>query len=113
MDFQDPKSFQSDKSPESDSRPVANSTPNKDVVVTETKAFEDEPAEEAYQSDTVAYQELIGKRIYHRTKKAYAKVIGIEGEYIVLNFETGDKAGKDVKYNFAQCMDNGWIEVVD
>lgn len=106
-------SFQSDKSPESDSRPVSNSTPSKDVVVTETKAIEDEPAEEAYQSDTVAYQELIGKRIYHRTKKAYAKVIGIEGEYIVLNFETGDKAGKDVKYNFAQCMDNGWIEVVD
>lgn len=32
---------------------------------------------------------------------------------MVLNFESGDKAGQDVKYNLTMCLNNGWIEVVD
>ena len=43
----------------------------------------------------------------------YARVVGCDGEYMVLNFESGDKAGQDVKYNLTMCLNNGWIEVVD
>ena len=32
---------------------------------------------------------------------------------MVLNFESGDKAGQDVRYNLTMCLNNGWIEVVD
>ena len=34
-------------------------------------------------------------------------------KHMVLNFESGDKAGQDVKYNLTMCLNNGWIEVVD
>lgn len=72
-----------------------------------------EPEEEEPQSDTRAYDELIGRRIFHKVKKAYARVIGCDGEWIVLNFESGDKTGQNVDYNLAMCLSNGWIEVVD
>ena len=72
-----------------------------------------EPEEEELQSDTSAYGELIGRRVFHKSKKAYARVVGCEGEYVVLNFESGDKVGQDVKYNLTMCLNNGWIEVVD
>ena len=72
-----------------------------------------EPEEEELHGDTSAYGELIGRRVFHKSKKAYARVVGCDGEYVVLNFETGDKAGQDVKYNLAMCLNNGWIEVVD
>lgn len=72
-----------------------------------------EPEEEELHDDTSAYGELIGRRVFHKSKKAYARVVGCDGEYVVLNFETGDKAGQDVKYNLAMCLNNGWIEVVD
>ena len=62
---------------------------------------------------TSAYGELIGRRVFHKSKKAYARVVGCDGEYMVLNFESGDKAGQDVKYNLTMCLNNGWIEVVD
>ena len=71
------------------------------------------PEEEELQSDTSAYGELIGRRVFHKSKKAYARVVGCDGEYVVLNFESGDKAGQDVKYNLTMCLNNGWIEVVD
>lgn len=71
------------------------------------------PEEEAFHDDTSAYDELIGRRVFHKTKRAYAHVVGCNGEYVVLNFETGDKAGQDVKYNLATCLNHGWIEVVD
>ena len=72
-----------------------------------------EPEEEELQSDTSAYAELIGRRVFHKPKKAYARVVRCDGEYVVLNFESGDKAGQDVKYNLTMCLNNGWIEVVD
>lgn len=34
-------------------------------------------------------------------------------EYVILNFESGDKAGQDVKYSLIKCLEHGWIEVVD
>ncbi len=72
-----------------------------------------EQNEEELQSDTRAYDELIGRRGFHKSKKAYAQVVGCDGEYVVLNFESGDKAGQGVKYNLTMCLNNGWIEVVD
>lgn len=69
--------------------------------------------EESYRRDSAAYQEFVGKRIFHRQKRAYARVIALEGDYIILNFESGAGAGKNVKYLFAQCLDDGLIEVVD
>ena len=79
----------------------------------ETPPSTPEPEEEGLQSDTSAYGELIGRRVFHKSKKAYARVVGCDGEYMVLNFESGDKAGQDVKYNLTMCLNNGWIEVVD
>ena len=72
-----------------------------------------EQEEEELHDDTSAYGELIGRRVFHKSKKAYARVVGCDGEYVVLNFETGDKAGQDVKYNLTMCLNNGWIEVCD
>lgn len=72
-----------------------------------------EQTEAELQSDTSAYDELIGRRVFHKSKKAYAQVVGCDGEYVVLNFESGDKVGQDVKYNLTMCLNNGWIEVVD
>ena len=72
-----------------------------------------ESGEEELQSDTSAYGELIGRRVFHKSKKAYARVIGCDGAYVVLNFESGDKVGQDVRYNLTMCLNNGWIEVVD
>jgi hypothetical protein len=71
------------------------------------------PEVEEPQSDTSAYSELVGKRIFHKSKKAYARVVGCDGENVVLNFESGDKAGQDVKYNLIMCLNKGWIEVID
>ena len=82
-------------------------------VKEETPPSTPEPEEEGLQSDTSAYGELIGRRVFHTSKKAYARVVGCDGEYVVLNFESGDKAGQDVKYNLTMCLNNGWIEVVD
>lgn len=52
-------------------------------------------------------------RIVQTILTTYARVVGCDGEYMVLNFESGDKAGQDVKYNLTMCLNNGWIEVVD
>lgn len=60
-----------------------------------------------------AYKEYIGKRVFHRAKKAYAKVMACDGSYITLNFESGGKAGKNVQYDLAMCLKNQWIEIVD
>ena len=84
-------------------QPMQEETPSP-TVDTET---------EELHSDTSAYDELIGRRVFHKSKKAYARVVECDGEYVVLNFESGDKAGQDVKYNLAICLNNGWIEVVD
>lgn len=75
--------------------------------------FEEHLPEATPLYDTSAYGELIGRRVFHKSKKAYARVVGCDGEYMVLNFESGDKAGQDVKYNLTMCLNNGWIEVVD
>lgn len=69
--------------------------------------------EDELQSDTNAYRELIGRRVFHKSKKSYARVVGFDGVYVILNFESGDKAGQDVKYNLTMCLNNGWIEAVD
>ena len=99
-------------------KPTAE-TPERNIATPEQQEKEDaehptmEPEEEELQSDTSAYGELIGRRVFHKSKKAYARVVGCEGEYVVLNFESGDKVGQDVKYNLTMCLNNGWIEVVD
>lgn len=82
-------------------------------VKEEPRMYTVEQDEEELQSDTSAYDELIGRRVFHKSKKAYAQVVGCDGEYVVLNFESGDKVGQDVKYNLTMCLNNGWIEVVD
>lgn len=71
------------------------------------------PEYEKLLDDTDAYSELIGIRVFHKSKKAYAHIVGCGGEYVVLNFETGDKAGQDVKYNLTMCLNNSLIEVAD
>ena len=81
--------------------------------VKEDKPISTVGSEEELQSDTSAYDELIGRRVFHKSKKAYARVVGCDGEYVVLNFESGDKAGQDVKYNLTMCLNNGWIDVVE
>lgn len=99
-------------------KPTAEA-PERNIATPEQQRKEDtepptvEPEEEELQSDTSAYGELIGRRVFHKSKKAYAHVVGCEGEYVVLNFESGDKVGQDVKYNLTMCLNNGWIEVVD
>ena len=92
--------------------PESNRTTPVQPVKEETTPSTPEPEEEGLQSDTSAYGELIGRRVFHKSKKAYARVVGCDGEYVVLNFESGDKAGQDVKYNLTMCLNNGWIEVV-
>ena len=72
-----------------------------------------EKPEEILRSDADIYLEYVGKRVYHRTQKRYAKVIACDGQYFTLRFETGDKAGKDVNYSMAMCIDNRWLEVVE
>lgn len=68
-------------------------------------------------SDMSAYKEIIGKRIYHKGKKAYAKVIDLTSNagklWISLNFESGDNAGTNKPYDLLMCLNNQWIEVVD
>lgn len=81
--------------------------------VKEDKPISTVGSEEELQSDTSAYDELIGRRVFHKSKKAYARVVGCDGEYVILNFESGDKAGQDVKYNLTMCLNNGWIDVVE
>lgn len=93
--------------------PESNRAAPVQPVKEETPPSTPEPEEEGLQSDTSAYGELIGRRVLHKSKKAYARVVGCDGEYVVLNFESGDKAGQDVKYNLTMCLNNGLIEVVD
>lgn len=93
--------------------PESNRVAPVQPVKEETPHSTPEPEEEGLQSDTSAYGELIGRRVFQKSKKAYARVVGCDGEYVVLNFESGDKAGQDVKYNLTMCLNNGWIEVVD
>ena len=93
--------------------PESNRAAPVQPVKEETPPSTPEPEEEGLQSDTSAYGELIGRRVFHKSKKAYARVVGCDGEYVVLNFESGDKASQDVKYNLTMCLNNGWIEVVD
>lgn len=93
--------------------PESNRAAPVQPVKEETPPSTPEPEEEGLQSDTSAYGELIGRRVFHKSKKAYARVVGCDGEYMVLNFESGDKACQDVKYNLTMCLNNGWIEVVD
>ena len=93
--------------------PESNRAAPVQPVKEETPPSTPEPEEEGLQSDTSAYGELIGRRVFHKSKKAYARVVGCDGEYVVLNFESGDKAGQDVRYNLTMCLNNGWIEVVD
>lgn len=93
--------------------PESNRVAPVQPVKEETPHSTPEPEEEGLQSDTSAYGELIGRRVFHKSKKAYARVVGCDGEYVVLNFESGDKACQDVKYNLTMCLNNGWIEVVD
>ena len=69
--------------------------------------------EDELQSDLTVYREYIGKRVYHKTQKAYARVIDCDGQYFKLRFETGARAGKDVSFSMAMCIDNGWLEVID
>lgn len=70
-------------------------------------------AEEELQSDTIVYREYLGKRVYHRTQKAYAIVKACDGQYLTLEFEDGPKAGKTVSYSMAMCIDNDWLEIVE
>ena len=99
-------------------KPTAEA-PERKVATSEQKVKKEtppptvEPEEEELQSDTSAYGELIGRQVFHKSKRAYARVVGCDEEYVVLNFESGDKAGQDVKYNLTMCLNNGWIEVVD
>ena len=69
--------------------------------------------EEDLQSDLSVYREYIGKRVFHRTQKAYAKVVDCDGTYFKLQFESGVKAGQTVSYSMAMCIDNGWLEIVE
>ncbi|WP_140402148.1 hypothetical protein [Flavonifractor sp. An306] len=99
-------------------KPTAEA-PGRNIATSEQQVKEETlhpaagPDKEDLQSDTSAYGELIGRRVFHKSKKAYARVVGCDGEYVVLNFESGDKVGQDVKYNLTMCLNNGWIEVVD
>ncbi len=70
-------------------------------------------SEEELQSDMAVYLEYLGKRVYHRTQKAYALVKSCDGKYITLAFEDGPKAGDTINYDMAMCIDNDWLEIVD
>ena len=79
----------------------------------ETPAHSAPESEGKPYDDMSAYRELTGRRVFHKSKNAYAHVVECDGKYIVLNFETGDKAGQDVKFDFIMCLNNGWIELSD
>lgn len=59
------------------------------------------------------YKEYVGKRVFHRAMKAYAKVTACDGSFITLNFESGDKAGKNIKYDLGTCLKNQWLDIAD
>lgn len=72
------------------------------------------PEEEKPRSgDTSAYSELVGKRVFHKQEQAFARVVKFEEKYVFLNFESGDKARKDVAYDWAMCLNKNLIKVVD
>lgn len=92
----------------------ADSSKEESTSSVRTSSDQTSPSEtEELRSDAEAYKAYIGKRVYHTRKRAYAKVTGIQGEYIILNFESGDRAGENVKYSFAKCIDEGLIELID
>ncbi len=92
------------------------SKPSEQNTAAPVQSAREEPplsGEEGPQSDTSASDNLIGKRIFHKTEKAYARVIECNGDHIVLRFESGHKSGRNITYSRDKCLDNGWIEVVD
>lgn len=54
-----------------------------------------------------------GMRVFHTTQKAYATVIDYDGTYFVLQFISGENAGKCVRVNAALCMKNNLLEIVE
>ena len=55
--------------------PESNRAAPVQPVKEETPPSTPEPEEEGLQSDTSAYGELIGRRVFHKSKKAYARVV--------------------------------------
>lgn len=88
-------------------KPVKQETSSQKPVLTVDKNEED------LQSDLSVYREYIGKRVFHKTQKVYAKVVDCDGKYFKLQFESGVKAGQIVSYSMAMCIDNGWLEIVE
>lgn len=70
-------------------------------------------AEESYRSDLAVYNEYLGKRVRHKTKKAFATVTEIDGEYIKLRFESGPDKGQEKKFSLNACIDNDWLEIAE
>ena len=84
------------------------------VEVPETTQPEQQTEEQdELQSDLVVYKEYVGKRVFHKTQRAYAKVVGCDGKYFTLRFEDGPKKGQDVNYSMSMCIDNRWLEIVN
>ena len=87
--------------------------PVKQEAPSQQPALKADENEEDLQSDLSVYREYIGKRVFHRTQKAYAKVVDCDGKYFKLQFESGVKAGQTVRYKMDMCIDNGWLEIVE
>ena len=92
--------------------PVPTNKP-KATADTQEASQDNTDDEEAYISDLAVYNEYLGKRVLHKTKKAFATVTEMDGEYIKLRFESGPDEGQEKKFNFNACIDNDWLEIVE
>ena len=56
------------------------------------------------------YKDYIGKRVYHKGKRAHAVVKTCDGKYLGLKFE--NNPGKVSNFDLEMCLSKGWIEIV-
>ena len=71
---------------------------------------DDNPEAEVVVSGTDIYKEYIGKRVYHKGKRAYAVVKTCDGKYLGLEFD--NSPGKVSNFDLEMCLSKEWIEIV-
>ena len=71
---------------------------------------DDDPEAEVVVSGTDIYKDYIGKRVYHKGKRAHAVVKTCDGKYLGLEFE--NNPGKVSNFDLEMCLSKGWIEIV-
>ena len=71
---------------------------------------DDDPEAEVVVSGTDIYKDYIGKRVYHKGKRAHAVVKTCDGKYLGLKFE--NNPGKVSNFDLEMCLSKGWIEIV-